>query len=84
MDSNGFAQRLLEDQLVRQELEEMNRPHVLVCTDTHSGQLTLSGPFADGVTALAAAEADARAMDQISADHTLVFRVQPLYEPLVS
>ena len=39
--------------------EEIELPHIVVCTDIATGAVSYSGPFRDGLTALVVAEGEA-------------------------
>jgi len=39
--------------------EEIDLPHIVVCSDRETGAVSYSGPFPDGLTALVAAEREA-------------------------
>ncbi|WGL50374.1 hypothetical protein P5P86_10380 [Nocardioides sp. BP30] len=46
---------LLVEAVVKQELEDLDRPHVIVTWDLLAGTTFVTGPFADAASALAAA-----------------------------
>lgn len=82
MGAHNFWSKIVEDALVRNEVEEMTRPHVIVCVDQANGHTTLSGPYSDGFAALVAAELEQVAMSNADADCGLTLRVQPLLPPM--
>ena len=52
------ANALLMRTLAAAAAEEIDRPHIVVCTDPETGATSYSGPYPDGLAALAAAERD--------------------------
>ncbi|MBU2693586.1 MULTISPECIES: hypothetical protein [Pimelobacter] len=53
----------LFDQLARIEVELLDEPHILVCTDGVTGTTTYLGPFANAYLAIAGMEECERAQD---------------------
>lgn len=79
------AARLIEH-LVRSGVDELDQPHVVVCTDPATGSSSYLGPYPDALSAAVAAEvgrevaatdADPRAGDADPLTH-LRFTVAPL------
>lgn len=58
---------------------EAGLPHVVVCTDTHTGEFTLDGPYPDGQAATIAAERES-GLDPRGC-LGLRFSVRPIYPP---
>ena len=67
----------LMSSLVNEEVEQLTRPHIVICTSRDSQMVAYTGPYPDGLTALLAAERDAGQV----ADGDLDFRVSPLLPP---
>lgn len=81
MEMNAEIAALIAESVVRDGIEELDHPHVMVCRDLSSGFISLAGPFPDGFSALLAAERDARSLSGAEGDG-LEFSVLPLYPPL--
>lgn len=60
--------------------EEIDLPHIVICRDSETGAVTYSGPFPNGLQALAAAERE-RTLDEATNDGVpLDFRVAALLD----
>lgn len=77
---NEVLAALMTDSVVRSEMDEVDSPHVMLCTDLNTGFISVAGPFPDGFAALVAAEQDAATL--ATSEAYLEFRVLPLYPPL--
>ncbi|MGE0166684.1 MAG: hypothetical protein AB7I40_06585 [Nocardioides sp.] len=64
--------------LVNEEVGSLMRPHIVVCSSRDTAMVCYSGPYPDGLSALIAAERDAR---QVFDDLDLHFQVSPLLPP---
>ncbi|WP_181407614.1 hypothetical protein [Nocardioides sambongensis] len=77
----GVVPTTIADFVVRTMLEEMDRPHVVICHDLVSGGQSVSGPYADGLAALRAVEHERRLDLAVAGpDHRYV--VRPLLDPV--
>lgn len=57
-DTRAGIQRLLIENLVREGMQDLDAPHLVVCTDLEDGTVSFQGPYPDALTALLAAEAE--------------------------
>lgn len=78
-----LGQRLV-DMLVCGAVKDADLPHVLVCTDSATGAVSITGPYPDGFSALCAAEADHVSERSQHAESSMVFSVMSLIPPGVS
>lgn len=72
---------LLINALTSDAVEEMDHPHVVVCTDRISQTVSYSGPYEDGLAALVAAERDHQTEKTADPSNSLSFSVVPLLHP---
>jgi hypothetical protein len=77
----GEALNSMVDAVVRDESRELSGPHVVMCTDRHSGYVTLSGPYPDGMSALVAADWEDQQLREIH-ERGFRFTVVPLLAPI--
>ncbi|TYL44895.1 hypothetical protein FXB39_21085 [Nocardioides sp. BGMRC 2183] len=77
----GVVPTTIADFVVRTMMEEMDRPHVVICHDLVSGGQSVSGPYVDGLAALRAVEHEQRLDLAVTGpDHR--YEVRPLLEPV--
>lgn len=74
---------LLRSKIVSQEIEDLDRPHVVIVSDGPTGDQFVLGPFPDGYAALCAAEQE-RLNDACELDVTIgrSYRVHLLLDPV--
>ncbi|MFC6154741.1 hypothetical protein [Nocardioides yefusunii] len=78
-DARTRINRLLVENLVREGVQDLDAPHLVVCTDLEDGTVSFQGPYADALTAVLAAEAES---GDIAPDISgLRFTVAPLLPP---
>jgi hypothetical protein len=63
-------------------LAELDMPHIVVTRSTDTGEATFSGPYATGLEALAAAEAESQVDRQAGGRGDITFHVSALYPAL--
>jgi len=73
--------RRITDVLVSGAVGEIDSVHVVVCTDPRTGVVAYSGPYANGLSALCAAEQDFRAELSHDPESGMQFSVAPLLSP---
>jgi hypothetical protein len=61
------------------EAEELDLPHIVVCSDKRTGSVSYSGPFRDGVAALVFAERESAVDRALNDGDPLTFSVAALY-----
>lgn len=59
--------------------DEIDLPHLVVCTDPETGTVTYQGPFADAMTALVRAEHESIVDRNLNDGPPLVFTVAAIY-----
>jgi hypothetical protein len=74
---------LLREKFISQEIEDMDRPHVVIVSDGPEGDQFVLGPFRDAFEALCAAEHE-RMNDACELDFTTgrSYRVHLLLDPI--
>jgi hypothetical protein len=73
---------LVEDLLFGIERAEIDLPHTVLSRNALTGEASYSGPYASGLTALSAAEAEHTLEVQGGGDGQITFQVAALYPPL--
>jgi hypothetical protein len=79
--THSALERKLDEILLRIQVEEMDRPHIVLAKDRSNGHVTYSGPYSNAVQAMQAAEVE-RAAFGSRADEGLSFHVAALYPAL--
>lgn len=74
--------QLITDAMVRSEVEEIDRPHVVIARDQSTGSQWISGPYVDALAAAVAVEHE-RHFDRTIQDSGRAYSVAPLLEPFV-
>ncbi len=69
---------LVVESIVREELGDLDRPHLVICTQRGSSAVTYLGPFANGVEAVVAAEHQRESAVR-QGEHDSRFAVAPIY-----
>jgi len=72
---------LLIEALVRDGVDDLDRPHVVITQDARTGCVMLQGPYPHAIDALRIAERDARWLD--GDEESVVLRVAPLLPPTI-
>ena len=67
--------------LVRDGVDDLDRPHVVITQDARTGCVMLQGPYPHAIDALRIAERDARWLD--GDEESVVLRVAPLLPPTI-
>jgi hypothetical protein len=73
------ANEFLLDAVGAVEVAELDLPHIVVCRDDETGTISYSGPFPDGLTALAFAERESELDGNLNDGDGLRFSVAALY-----
>ena len=72
---------MLADGMVASGVEELTLPHVVITHDVPTGVVTYSGPYPDGLQAIAAADAERCRQARTDPDWPVLVTVAPLVEP---
>lgn len=72
--------QILVEAMVKQDVEDLDRPHVILTCDAAAGATYVTGPFADAAAALAAAAQEA-AYDRDELGVTRRHEILPLLHP---
>ena len=72
---------LVSQAVSRDEAEELELPHIVICHDPDTGRRIYSGPFPNALAALAYAEHESRLDQADPEDPLLEFSVAALHPP---
>ena len=73
--------RMVADGMVASGIEELTLPHLVITCDVPTGVVTYSGPYPDGIQAIAAADAERCRQARSDPDWPVTITVAPLLEP---
>jgi hypothetical protein len=74
--------RLVADLLFGIEHDEIDLPHIVLSRTVATGEVSYSGPYPDGLSALSAAEVEHAVEVDGGGDGQITFHVAALYPPL--
>jgi hypothetical protein len=81
--SAGWAERLLSG-LARDEVADLDRPHLIVCFHPGTGITTYHGPYPNALAATAVVQHESDRQRDLSADEVVELSVAPLFDAIPS
>jgi hypothetical protein len=82
-DWQAVAVETLRETLVREAMEDLDRPHVVLVGDVELGLTLVLGPFPDALTAAVAADAQRREDDrELGPSSVRTYRVSLIFPPM--
>ncbi len=69
---------LVANAIVRADVEDLERPHIVVCSPGHGLSPSYQGPYDDALTAFNVAESE-QARARLDGEDQAIFSIAPLY-----